>query len=56
MGVYASELIHEIAVAMKSGITAESLTEIIHAYPTIAEGIGVAAGSIIADDTNEQVA
>ena len=56
VGVYASELIHEIAVAMKSGITAESLTEIIHAYPTIAEGIGVAAGSIIADDTNEQVA
>lgn len=43
---HASELIHELCVAMQSGIKAEKFTEIIHAHPTISESIMEAAMDI----------
>jgi dihydrolipoamide dehydrogenase len=43
VGPNASELIHEIAVAMRSECTLECLAEAIHAHPTLAEAIKEAA-------------
>ncbi|MEM2340838.1 MAG: dihydrolipoyl dehydrogenase [Candidatus Bathyarchaeia archaeon] len=43
VGPNASELIHEIAVAMRSECTLECLAEAIHAHPTLAEAIREAA-------------
>lgn len=39
----AGEIIHEVAVAMRAGMSARELGRTIHAYPTIAEGIRWAA-------------
>ncbi len=43
VGPNASELIHELAVAMRSECTLECLAEAIHAHPTLAEAIREAA-------------
>ncbi|MEM3574566.1 MAG: dihydrolipoyl dehydrogenase, partial [Candidatus Bathyarchaeia archaeon] len=43
VGPNASELIHEIAVAMRSECTLECIAEAIHAHPTLAEAIREAA-------------
>ncbi len=40
----AGEMIHEIVAAMVAGATVREVAEAIHAYPTYAEGIKVAAG------------
>ena len=42
----ASELIHEVCVAMESGIKSSKFSEIIHAHPTISESIMEAAKDI----------
>jgi mercuric reductase len=47
IGPSAGELIHEIAAAMKGSLTIEALAGLIHAYPTMAEGIGVAAAGMV---------
>jgi dihydrolipoamide dehydrogenase len=39
IGPHASDLIHEAALAMKSGLTIRDIAETIHAHPTLAEGI-----------------
>lgn len=43
IGAQAGELIHEIAVAMKAGMSVDALAEVVHAYPTLSEGIEAAA-------------
>jgi dihydrolipoamide dehydrogenase len=43
MGAHASDLIHEIALAMKAGLRARDLFEMIHAHPTLSEMVMEAA-------------
>jgi dihydrolipoamide dehydrogenase len=43
MGPHASDLIHEVAVAMKLGATAEDIATTIHAHPSLPEAIMEAA-------------
>ncbi len=45
-GAHATDLVHEGALAMKMGATAMQLGEMIHAHPTLAEGIMEAAGDV----------
>ncbi len=56
VGAQASELVHEIAVAMKSGMNVETLADVIHAYPSMAEGIEAAAASVVMTETEENQA
>ncbi len=42
----AGEIIHEVAVAMRAGMSARELGRTIHAYPTMAEGVRWAATAI----------
>ncbi len=39
MGAHAADLIHEAALAMQVGATAAQVAEMIHAHPTLAEGL-----------------
>ena len=39
IGPHASDLIHEVAVAMEKGLTVKDVAHTIHAHPTLAEGI-----------------
>jgi dihydrolipoamide dehydrogenase len=39
IGPHASDLIHEIAVAMEGGLTVKNIAHTIHAHPTLAEGV-----------------
>lgn len=39
IGPHASDLIHEVAVAMKNGLKVRDIAETIHAHPTLSEGI-----------------
>jgi dihydrolipoamide dehydrogenase len=43
IGPHASDLIHELALAMKAGLRASDIAHTIHAHPTLAEGIMEAA-------------
>ncbi len=43
IGSHASDIIHEIAVAMKAGLTVKDVSETIHAHPTLSEGLMEAA-------------
>lgn len=43
VGAHASDLIHEAALAMEAGIPASRVASMIHAHPTIAEGLMEAA-------------
>lgn len=46
MGPHASDLIHEIALAAKKGLTAEDIGGTIHAHPTLAEAVMEAAEAV----------
>lgn len=46
IGPHASDLIHEAALAMKAGLTAGDIAGMIHAHPTLAEGIKEAAEDV----------
>jgi dihydrolipoamide dehydrogenase len=46
VGSHAADLVHEAAVAMQMGATAEVLAETIHAHPTMPEGIMEAAEDV----------
>lgn len=46
IGPHASDLIHEVALAMRIGIKAKDIAETIHAHPTLAEGIMEAAEDV----------
>lgn len=39
IGAHASDLVHEGALAIKAGLTARDVADMIHAHPTLAEGI-----------------
>ncbi len=46
IGHHASDLIHEAALAIKNNLTIKDISEMIHAHPTLAEGIMEAAEDI----------
>ncbi|MBI4138867.1 NAD(P)/FAD-dependent oxidoreductase [Candidatus Uhrbacteria bacterium] len=46
VGHSAAELIHEVALAMFAKIPYTAIAEMVHAYPTYAEAVGVAASDI----------
>jgi dihydrolipoamide dehydrogenase len=46
VGAHAADIVHEAAVAMQMGATAETLAETIHAHPTMPEGIMEAAEDV----------
>jgi len=46
IGAHASDLIHEGALAIKAGLKVKDLTELIHAHPTLAEGLMEAAEDV----------
>jgi dihydrolipoamide dehydrogenase len=46
MGVHATDVIHEIALAVHSRLTVKQLSETIHAHPTIAEAVMEAAHEV----------
>lgn len=46
IGPHATELIHEVVLAIRSGITAEELSAAIHAHPTLSESVMEAAHSV----------
>ncbi len=45
-GAHATDMVHEGALAMKTGATAKQLGQMIHAHPTLAEGIMEAAEDV----------
>ncbi|MBF8280780.1 MAG: NAD(P)/FAD-dependent oxidoreductase [Candidatus Magasanikbacteria bacterium] len=47
VGAQASEIIHEIAMAMYANIPYTSVGQMIHAYPTYAEAVGAACSEIV---------
>jgi dihydrolipoyl dehydrogenase len=46
MGVHVTDVIHEVALAIQSGLTVRQLGETIHAHPTIAEAVMEAAHDV----------
>lgn len=46
VGDCASEIVHEIALAMYCGIDYRDLANLIHAFPTFSEGVGLAAEAV----------
>jgi mercuric reductase len=49
LGVNASEVIHEAAMALRFGATADDFIDLIHVYPTMAEALKLAALSFTKD-------
>ena len=47
MGVHAVEIIHEVAVAMSDGLSADDLGSVIHAHPTVSETIVDSAQQLV---------
>jgi len=47
VGVEASSLIHEVAAAMAGGLTVSDIGNILHAYPTLSEGVRYACQAIM---------
>jgi len=45
IGGHAGDVIHELALAARHGLSVEQVAALIHAHPTFAEGVGEAAGS-----------
>ena len=45
-GAHAADLVHEGSLAITMGVTAEQLGAMIHAHPTLAEGIMEAAEAV----------
>ncbi|MBZ0155313.1 MAG: dihydrolipoyl dehydrogenase [Alphaproteobacteria bacterium] len=46
IGAHAADLVHEGALAMKAGLTAKEVADMIHSHPTLAEGIMEAAEDV----------
>lgn len=46
IGPHASDLIHEVAAAMRAGMSTQDLARTIHAHPTLSEGIMEAAEAL----------
>ncbi len=49
LGVNASEVIHEAAMALRFGATADDFIDMVHVYPTMAEALKIAAISFTKD-------
>lgn len=47
VGAMATELINELALALKQGMTAEQLHSTIHPHPTLGEGVMEAAAAAL---------
>jgi dihydrolipoamide dehydrogenase len=45
-GAHAADLVHEAALAMQLGATASKVAEMIHAHPTLSEGLMEAAEDV----------
>jgi len=43
---FASEIIHEVALAMQNGLTVDNIADTIHAYPSLAEGLAAVASEM----------
>lgn len=43
---FASELIHEFALAMQNGLSVDDIADTIHAYPSLAEGLAAVASEM----------
>lgn len=52
IGPHASELVHEGALAMQAGLTAEGIADMIHAHPTLSECIMEAAADVNGEATH----
>lgn len=48
VGPHAVEIIHEVAVAMKAGVTAKGLAHTTHAHPSVSEVVKMAAAAVAA--------
>ena len=46
IGAHASDMIHEVAVAMQKGLTTKDIAHTIHSHPTLSEGIMEAAEDV----------
>lgn len=46
IGPHASDLIHEVAVAMRAGLSTREIAETIHTHPTLSEGVKEAAEDV----------
>ena len=46
IGAHASDLIHEVALAMEKGLTTKDMAHMIHSHPTLAEGVMEAAEDV----------
>jgi dihydrolipoamide dehydrogenase len=46
IGPHASDLVHEGALAIRAGLTADDVGDLIHAHPTLSEGIMEAAEDV----------
>jgi dihydrolipoamide dehydrogenase len=46
LGVHAADLVHEAALAMQVGATVTQMAEMIHAHPTLSEGLMEAAEDV----------
>lgn len=46
IGPHASDLVHEGAIAIKAGLTVKEVADMIHAHPTLAEGLMEAAEDV----------
>ncbi|HEV2460211.1 MAG TPA: mercuric reductase, partial [Ktedonobacterales bacterium] len=49
VGVNAAEVIHEAAMALRFGATADDLIDLVHVYPTMAEALKLVAISFTKD-------
>jgi mercuric reductase len=49
VGVNAGEVIHEAAMALRFGATADDFIDLVHVYPTMAEALKIAAISFTKD-------
>ncbi len=47
VGLHAAEVIHEVAVAIKHGMTAHDIADTIHAHPSLAEPIAEATDALL---------
>ncbi|MDA8082405.1 MAG: dihydrolipoyl dehydrogenase [Nitrospiraceae bacterium] len=52
IGPHASDLIHEMAVAIRKGLTARDIAHTIHAHPTLAEGLLEAAEDVYGESVH----
>jgi len=46
IGAHAAAIIHEGALAVRTGVTARQLADMVHAHPTLAEAVMEAAGDV----------